>query len=144
MSKRNILQGIGILVLEDEPDTRDLLRCALELEGASVTTAQNVPEALEALKSNRFDVVVADIALPDHDGYEFIAALRREENPELRTTPVIALTAHATPANHRKALDSGFNDYLAKPCDLGHLVATIKQLYNRRLDGGNFGQDLAA
>jgi CheY-like chemotaxis protein len=145
VSKRNNLQGIRILVLEDDPDQRYLLSFRLESEGASVPTAQNVPEAIEALKSNRPDVVVADIALPGQDGYAFIAALRREENPELRTTPVIALTAMATtPARREEALNAGFDDYFAKPVDLGHLTATIKQLYNRRLDRGNFGLDFAA
>jgi CheY-like chemotaxis protein len=134
VSKRDILQGIRVLVLEDETDTRDLLSFVLQFEGANVRTAQNVPEALEALKSNRPDVVVADIGLPEYNGYAFIAALRREENPEIRITPVIALTAFATPADRDTALVSGFDAYLAKPFDPGHLIATIRQLYNWRVD----------
>ena len=131
---RNILKGIRVLVLEDETDTRDLLSFVLHFDGASVVTAENVPEALEALEARRPDVIVADIGLPEYNGYAFIASLRRGENPELRTTPVIALTAFATPADRDTALVSGFDAYLAKPFDPGHLIATIKQLYNRRVD----------
>ena len=65
MPTRNTLKGIRILVLEDETDTRDLLNFVLQFEGASVVAAENVPEALEALKANRPDVVVADIGLPE-------------------------------------------------------------------------------
>ena len=134
MSNRNSLKGIRVLVLEDETDTRDLLSFVLQFEGASVPTAQNVPEALETLKAKRPDVVVADIGLPEYNGYAFIAAVRRDENPELRTTPVIALTAFATPADRDTALVSGFDAYLAKPFDPGHLISTIRHLYNRRGD----------
>ena len=121
-------------MLEDETDTRDLLSFLFHFEGAIVATADNVPDALEALKGNRPDVVVADIGLPEYNGYAFIAALRREENVELRTTPVIALTAFATPADRDTALVSGFDAYLAKPFDPAHLIATIKQLHERRVD----------
>jgi CheY-like chemotaxis protein len=131
---RNILKGIRVLVLEDETDTRDLLGFVLQFDGANVVTADNVPEALDLLKANRPDVVVADIGLPEYNGYAFIAALRREESPELRITPVIALTAFATAADRDTALVSGFDAYLAKPFDPGHLIATIKRLYNRRVD----------
>jgi CheY-like chemotaxis protein len=128
------LKGIRILVLEDETDTRDLLNFVLQFEGASVVAVQNVPEALEALKANRPDVVVADIGLPEYNGYAFIAAVRRDETTELRTTPVIALTAFATPADRDTALVSGFDAYVAKPFDPGHLIATIIQLHHRRAD----------
>jgi CheY-like chemotaxis protein len=129
---RNTLKGIRILVLEDETDTRDLLNFVLQFEGASVVAVQNVPEALEALKANRPDVVVADIGLPEYNGYAFIAAVRRDESTELRTTPVIALTAFATPADRDTALVSGFDAYVAKPFDPGHLITTIIQLHHRR------------
>jgi CheY-like chemotaxis protein len=130
---RDILQCVRVLVLEDENDTRDLLGVVLRSHGASVVAAQNVPEALEAVKAKRPDVVVADIGLPDYNGYAFIAAVRQEETPELRTTPVIALTAFATAADRDTALFSGFDAYLAKPFEPGDLIATIRQLYDRRL-----------
>jgi len=118
-------------VLEDETDTRDLLGFVLESDGASVVSTQSVPEALEGLKASRPDVVVADIGLPEYNGYAFIAALRREEDPGLRTTPVIALTAFATAADRDTAIVSGFDSYLAKPFDPAHLIATIRELFDR-------------
>ena len=76
------------------------------------------------------DVVIADIGMPDYNGYAFIAALRKEQRAEIRNTPVIVLTAYSTPADRDTALISGFNEYLAKPFDPRVLISTIKRLYD--------------
>lgn len=131
---KGILNGVRVLVLEDETDTRDLLGIVLKSDGASVLFAQNVPEALEVVKAGRPDVVVADIGLPEYNGYAFIAALRRDEDLRLRTTPVIALTAFATAADRDTALVSGFDVYLTKPFEPPGLIETIRRLYDRRVD----------
>jgi CheY-like chemotaxis protein len=132
--RQGILKHIHVLVLEDEPDTRDLLGIVLQTEGASAILVQNVPEALDAVRTARPDVIVADIGLPEYNGYAFIAALRKEEDRALRATPVIALTAFATAADRDTALVSGFDLYMTKPFDPGQLVSTIKQLYDQRTD----------
>jgi CheY-like chemotaxis protein len=133
--RQDILKDIHVLVLEDETDTRDLLGIVLQTEGASAILVQNVPEALDALRTGRPpDVIVADIGLPEYNGYAFIAALRNEEDRALRTTPVIALTAFATAADRDTALVSGFDLYMTKPFDPGQLVSTIRQLYDQRAD----------
>jgi len=133
--RQDILKDIHVLVLEDETDTRDLLGIVLQTEGASAILVQNVPEALDALRTGRPpDVIVADIGLPEYNGYAFIAALRNEEDRALRTTPVIALTAFATAADRDTALVSGFDIYMTKPFDPGQLVSTIRKLYDRRAD----------
>ena len=133
--RQDILKDIHVLVLEDETDTRDLLGIVLQTEGASAILVQNVPEALDALRTGRPpDVIVADIGLPEYNGYAFIAALRNEEDRALRTTPVIALTAFATAADRDTALVSGFDIYMTKPFDPGQLVSTIRQLYDQRAD----------
>jgi len=133
--RQGILKDIYVLVLEDETDTRDLLGIVLQTEGASAILVQNVPEALDALRAGRPpDVIVADIGLPEYNGYAFIAALRKEEDRALRTTPVIALTAFATAADRDTALVSGFDLYMTKPFDPGQLVSTIRQLYDQRAD----------
>ena len=133
--RQGILKDIHVLVLEDETDTRDLLGIVLQTEGASAILVQNVPEALDALRAGRPpDVIVADIGLPEYNGYAFIAALRKEEDRALRTTPVIALTAFATAADRDTALVSGFDLYMTKPFDPGQLVSTIRQLYDQRAD----------
>ena len=132
--RQGILKDIYVLVLEDETDTRDLLGIVLQTEGARAILVQNVPEALDALRAGRPDVIVADIGLPEYNGYAFIAALRKEEDRALRTTPVIALTAFATAADRDTALVSGFDLYMTKPFDPGQLVSTIRQLYDHRAD----------
>jgi CheY-like chemotaxis protein len=129
-----VLKGIKVLLLEDEPDTRDLLAFVMHNEGAGVVSAQSVPEGLERVKAERPDVIVADIGLPEYNGYAFIAALRKDEDRGLRTTPVIALTAFATAADRDTALVSGFDMYMAKPFEPAGLVACIKRLHDRRLD----------
>ena len=125
---RTILAQVKILVVEDEQDTRDLLRFLLESQGAIASLAANVPEALEVLSREHPDVVVADIGMPDYNGYAFIAAVRREKEESIRKTPVIALTAYSSPADRDTALTSGFNEYLTKPFEPAELIETIKRL----------------
>ena len=126
-----ILQGMRILVLEDEDDTRNLLGVVLESHGASAILTGNVSEALDAMRTSQpIDVVVADIGMPDYNGYAFIAWLRKEQQPQIGNTPVIALTAYATAADRNMALSSGFNEYLNKPFEPGELMATIKRLHD--------------
>lgn len=120
------------MVLEDESDTRDLLAVLLQCEGASVVVTQNVPEALDMLRIERPDVVVADIGLPEYNGYAFIAAVRKQEDRGLRTTPVIALTAFASSADRDTALVSGFDRYIVKPFDPAWLVSAIRHLHDCR------------
>ena len=120
-----------ILILEDEDDTRNLLGVVLESHGASAILTSNVAQALEALQAPQpIDIVVADIGMPDYNGYAFIASIRKEQRQEIRSTPVIALTAYSTAADRDTALTSGFNEYLSKPFEPGELTATIKRLYD--------------
>ena len=126
-----ILQGMRILVLEDEDDTRHLLGVVLESHGASAILTSNVSQALEAMQTSQLiDIVIADIGMPDYNGYAFIASLRKEQRPQIRNTPVIALTAYSTPADRDTALTSGFNEYLNKPFEPGELTSTIKRLHD--------------
>jgi len=118
--------------VEDDNDTRDLLRFVLESHGATAILATNVTEALEMFSEKRPHVVVADLGMPDYNGYALIAAIRKEHAREIRGTPVIALTAYSTPADRDMALGSGFNEYLSKPFEPGKLIATIKCLYDER------------
>lgn len=134
MSDNDILKGLQILVVEDERDTRELLGIVLESEGANVALTDSVPAALDKLKTMRPDVIVADIGMPEYNGYALIAALRRDGNAALRRTPVIALTAFATAADRDTALVSGFNLHLTKPFDPEELVEAVRGLYDHRLD----------
>ena len=125
------LKDISILVVEDDPDTRELLKVLLQSQGGEVTTAASVPEALSAYDNSRPNVIVADIGMPDYNGYALIANIRKQEANQGRTTPVIALTAYSTPADRDTALTSGFTAYLSKPFEPQELVDTIRTLYDQ-------------
>jgi CheY-like chemotaxis protein len=129
MNDRTVLNGIQVLVIEDEKDTRDLLRYLLELHGAKVIPTDNVIEALEIFAKDQLDVVLTDIGMPEYNGYAFIAAVRKRKSP-LQKIPVIALTAFSTPADRDTALISGFDEYLSKPFEPEELIGTIKRLYD--------------
>jgi len=121
------IDGLRVLVVEDDQDTRDLMGHVLRSHGATPILAASVPEALEAVTADRPDVVVTDIGLPGYNGYALITAIRKDM-PDMGTVPVIALTAFSTEDDKRIALSSGFNEYLCKPFDPGELIGAIKHL----------------
>ncbi len=130
---RTILNDIHVLVVEDDEDTRELLSYVLGSHGARVLLSSTVSDGLTSLRRDRPHVVVTDIGMPGHNGYAFIAAVRKEEIKEIRNTPTIALTAYATPTDRDIAMISGFNEYLTKPFDPGELVQTIRRLFDSRV-----------
>ena len=122
------LEGIRILVVEDDPDARDIVTTAVTDAGGSVTAVASVEEALGALRAQngeRPQVVIADIGLPGADGYTFISELRRMPRHQGGMLPVIAVTAYATSHDRRAALDAGFSAHVAKPFVPEHLISTI-------------------
>jgi CheY-like chemotaxis protein len=122
------INGLRVLVVEDDQDTRDLMGHVLRSHGATPILAASVPEALEVFTTDKPDVVVTDIGLPGYNGYALISAIRQQKEPELGKVPVIALTAFSTEDDRRIALSSGFNEYLCKPFDPGELIGAIKHL----------------
>ncbi len=101
-----------IAVVEDNPDNRLLVRVLLE-DLYDIEEFENGPDALASFAANPPDLVLLDISLPGMDGVEVLSRIRGI--PELATLPVIALTAHAGPADRAKFLQCGFDDYLTKP-----------------------------
>src|SRR5215468_10827271 len=89
------LKGLKLLVVEDDDDTRELLRVLFQTNGATVTAVSSVPEALTAYDADRPDVLVADIGMPDYNGYTLIGRVRAREKTG-NMVPAIALTAYAT------------------------------------------------
>ncbi|HYR87854.1 MAG TPA: ATP-binding protein [Terriglobia bacterium] len=125
------LDGFHILIVDDERDTRELFRFILEESGAVVETAASSDAALFLLESSRFDMLVADIGLPAHDGFALIAAIRAHAQPHVREIGAIAVTSYAGDDYKTHALAAGFDDYIAKPIPPRQLA----QLVSDRLGG---------
>ena len=125
------LSGVHVLAVDDEEDSLGLLRVVLEAAGARVTTASSAGAALGTIESVRPDVIVADIGMPEMDGFEFIKRVRAMASPHVRELPAAALTAFARSEDRTKALQHGFEMHLAKPVDPGELVASVATLVRR-------------
>jgi CheY-like chemotaxis protein len=125
------LSGIRVFAIDDEEDALDLLRAVLEAAGAQVTTLSSPLTALERIAAVKPHVVVIDLGMPDIDGFELIARLRKSTDKSIRRIPAAALTAFARSEDRTKALRSGFEMHLAKPVDPGELVASIATLARR-------------
>jgi signal transduction histidine kinase/CheY-like chemotaxis protein len=122
------IEGLRVLVLDDEVDARELLRVLLEGCKVDVLTAASVPEAMKVLASAPVDVVLSDIAMPDEDGLSFIRRVRALPREEGGRVPAVALTAYARLEDRTRALRAGFNSHVAKPVDLNELLAVLTSL----------------
>jgi PAS domain S-box-containing protein len=124
------LQGVRILVVDDETDARDLLTFLLEQAGATVTSAASAPEALQLIAQTQPDLLISDIAMPETDGYELIQQVRSQLRNGI-IIPAIALTAYAGEINQQQALNAGFQQHLAKSVEPEQLIKTIADLLNK-------------
>src|ERR1051325_5073291 len=114
-----------IAVVDDNADNRLIIRTILEDQYEIIEFSSGI-EAIEGLKTNKPDVVILDISLPEMDGTEILRRIR--DDSELHHLPVIALTAHAMVGDREKYLAAGFNDYVAKPIlDMNVLFSTIRR-----------------
>ena len=118
------LQGISVLVLDDEDDAREVMATLLAQHGAAVIQSASAESAMQTLRDRPVQLVVADIAMPQIDGFEFIRRVRAEGN----TVPAIAVTAFARFDDRRQALGCGYTAYLAKPIDAHQLAKTVREL----------------
>ena len=96
-----------------------------------MTTASSADKALTALRESKPDVILADIGMPDKDGYELIREVRTSSDPEVKDIPAAALTAFARSEDRTRAMQSGFEMHLAKPVDPGERVASVATLVRR-------------
>jgi signal transduction histidine kinase/PAS domain-containing protein/ActR/RegA family two-component response regulator len=122
------LRGARILIVEDEPDSRDLLQRILQDHGARVVAADSADSALRSFEEFEPDVLVSDIGMPQTDGYELLRTIRRDAPPALRGVPAIALTAFVRPEDRARALDAGFNLHVGKPLDPSEVLDAIDRL----------------
>ncbi len=121
------LDGINILIVEDDQDSREVLQLFLEQGGAAVTSAESARTAFTSLTGNGKlpDIIISDLAMPDEDGYSFISRVRQLSVEKGGSIPAMALSAFATPESRQKAAESGFDQYSTKPFEPELLISDI-------------------
>jgi signal transduction histidine kinase/ActR/RegA family two-component response regulator len=122
------LTGVRVLIVDDEPDARDLLKRILSEFEAEVETVSSASEALPLVERVHPDVLVSDIGMPEVDGYEFIRAVRLLPADDGGQTPALALTAFARSEDRQRALLAGYQAHVAKPIEPSELITTIASL----------------
>jgi PAS domain S-box-containing protein len=129
------LEGLTVLVVDDEDDARELIGETFRAAGAAVHLASSAAAALELLVLARPDVIVSDIGMPQVDGYSFIRAVRARSQDAGGATPAIALTAYSRAQDTERALAAGFQRHLAKPVEPAELIRVAATLVGRRIAG---------
>jgi PAS domain S-box-containing protein len=124
LASHESLNGIRILVVEDDPDTCEFLTRFLTGYGARVVIARSAAEALAQIDGD-VEIILGDIGLPDVDGYDLMQRIRKLPANAGGVTPAIALTAYARTEDRMRAFNAGYQAHLAKPIDTAELVATI-------------------
>ena len=134
-----LVQGLTILVVDDDDLVLDSTRIILEDLGARVLTARDGADALDRLAAHTPDLVLSDLAMPEMDGYQLVARVRSD--PARASLPMIAVSAHASPADSARILRAGFDAQVGKPFDYADLAEAFKSamrrlpsLYNRQRD----------
>jgi len=129
------LDGLQILVVDDNEDSLFLTTFILESYGVQVITATSALKALDVVKNFRFDVLIFDIAMPKVDGYSLLRKVRQMLGSQNIYTPAIALTALNSEDSYNMAFLSGFQSYVHKPVDPCILIAEITKLLRFSEDG---------
>ncbi len=125
------LNGVRALVVDDDEDSRHLTRAVLEGLGARVAEASSVPAAMDSLRQEWPDVLLADIGMPGEDGYSLIGWVRRLERQGGSHLPALALTAYARTSDRERALTAGFDEYLSKPASPTDVALVVGRLTGR-------------
>ena len=118
-------------MVDDEPETRDLLRTVLEARGAFVDTVGSASEALARLQTGGVDLLLSDIGMPGEDGFWLIHQVRSSADPRVNSMPALALTAYARAEDLDRALSAGFHMYLSRPIHPDELVKVASDLMSR-------------
>jgi len=121
-----------LLVVDDDPDTRDLVTTILTRCGGEVRSSESAAEALLTFQEWHPDLLVSDIGLPQVDGYGLIRKLRKLKSKRARQIPALALTAYATDEDRSLALSAGFQMHLSKPIEPESLVSSIAAALGRQ------------
>lgn len=116
----------AVLLVEDQPDNRNIYKTILEFAGHTVFEATNGVEALASVRSRVSDVIVMDVTMPLMDGLEATRQLKGD--PRTAAIPILVLTAHATSADREEAFAAGADAYLSKPCVPKDVLAEVERL----------------
>ena len=130
------LRGLSVLVVDDDPDSRQVLATSLECYDAKVRTAASAADAYAVLRREPIDVLLADIAMPGEDGYALMRNLRAGIVPARSAIPAAALTAFAREEDRELALRAGFQLHLPKPVDPDSVVSAVSTLAKMDLTSG--------
>jgi CheY-like chemotaxis protein/two-component sensor histidine kinase len=122
------LAGVRVLTVDDEKDTREMVKGVLEQFGASVLSASSAGEAFAAFNDWNPDVIVCDIGMPGEDGYSLIRRVRQLPSQDDRQTPAIALTGYVRPEDQKRVLAAGYQMFVPKPVEANHLASAIAGL----------------
>ncbi|MGB7712566.1 MAG: PAS domain S-box protein [Microcoleus sp.] len=126
------LDGLTVLVVDDEPDNREFLKVALEESGASAIVAATVAEAIEILAQSQPDILVSDIGMSIEDGYSLIRKIRASESGTTKRLPAVALTAYASETDRTMALAEGYDEHLTKPIEPALFAAVLAKIFESR------------
>jgi len=127
----NELSNARVLIVDDDRDTLEIMRIILDTHGAETAVATTASEGLAILSASRPEVVLSDISLPDHDGYEFVRRIRALPADQGGETPAVAVSAHVYTAHRERAFDAGFQAFIAKPLSPESLVRCVKAIVER-------------
>lgn len=128
-----ILDGVRILVVDDEADSRDLLKAILTGCGGDVNCCESVSQAIKAIRDWKPDLLISDIGMPGEDGYSLIKKVRGLRSKRSKQLPAIALTAYATKEDKARALSEGFQMHIPKPIGPETLVMSIASIIERKV-----------
>jgi len=128
------LDGVRVLVVDDDSDSRGFLSTLLENQGALVSSAGSTPEAVDLFRQDRPDVLVSDIAMPGQDGYDLIRLVRELSADAGGLTPAVALTAYVRTEDQAAALAAGYDRHVKKPVVVSELVSAVAELAATRVE----------
>ena len=126
--KSKALEGLRVVLVDDDPDARDLLTTVLAQRSADVTAAESAAEAFALVRERLPDVLISDIAMPEEDGHMLIRKLRTLPAAEGGRTLAIAVTAYAGRADKTRALAAGFDAHYGKPIDIDLLLTRLSEI----------------
>jgi signal transduction histidine kinase/ActR/RegA family two-component response regulator len=127
----HVLNGLRILVVDDEADTRELVATVLTRSGGEVRCSQSAADALQAFKEWQPDLLISDLAMPNEDGYSLLRKIRRLRSKRAKEIPAVALSAYASDEDRAISLSKGFQMHLPKPIEPDKLVTSVAEAAGR-------------